>query len=216
MRARASSFPLPRCLSSRSGPPMANAWRRRRSRSSSVSSQSWPLVMVPSYLAEGRSVHTEVSYCSLCDRREHDWGEPMIRLTEDEAWAEIAAAHTGILTTLRRDGMPIALPVWFVAEDRTVAMRTPGATKKIARIRQRSASLVSGRIGGTLGRPACRPPHRARGNRLRRAGDTPHRGGHRYQVRRLSPAVRGLARGRRVSSATPTRSICALWPRARS
>lgn len=68
----------------------------------------------------------------------------MIRLTEDEAWAEIAAAHTGILTTLRRDGMPIALPVWFVAEERTVAMRTPAATKKIARVRNdpRASFLV--------------------------------------------------------------------------
>jgi PPOX class probable F420-dependent enzyme len=68
----------------------------------------------------------------------------MIRLSEDEAWAEIAGAHTGILTTLRRDGMPIALPVWFVAEDRTVAMRTPAGTKKIARIRNdpRASFLV--------------------------------------------------------------------------
>ncbi|MGO9152886.1 pyridoxamine 5'-phosphate oxidase family protein [Mycobacterium sp.] len=68
----------------------------------------------------------------------------MIRLTEDEAWAEIAATHTGILTTLRRDGMPIALPVWFVAEDRTVAMTTPAGTKKIARVRHdpRASFLV--------------------------------------------------------------------------
>jgi PPOX class probable F420-dependent enzyme len=68
----------------------------------------------------------------------------MIRLTDDEAWAEIAAAHTGILTTLRRDGMPIALPVWFVAEGRTVAMRTPAGTKKIARVRNdpRASFLV--------------------------------------------------------------------------
>ena len=58
----------------------------------------------------------------------------MIRLTADEAWDEIASAHTGILTTLRRDGMPIALPVWFVAEDRTIAMMTPAGTKKIARV----------------------------------------------------------------------------------
>ena len=42
----------------------------------------------------------------------------MSRLTADEAWREIASAHTGILTTLRRDGMPIALSVWFVVEDR--------------------------------------------------------------------------------------------------
>ncbi|MGO8938367.1 MAG: pyridoxamine 5'-phosphate oxidase family protein [Mycobacterium sp.] len=68
----------------------------------------------------------------------------MIRLTEDEAWVEIAGAHTGILTTLRRDGMPIALPVWFVAEDRTVAMRTPAGTKKLARVRNdpRASFLV--------------------------------------------------------------------------
>jgi len=68
----------------------------------------------------------------------------MIRLTEDEAWAEIASAHTGILTTLRRDGMPIALPVWFVAEDRTIAMMTPAGTKKIARVRHdpRASFLV--------------------------------------------------------------------------
>jgi PPOX class probable F420-dependent enzyme len=68
----------------------------------------------------------------------------MIRLTEDQAWAEIAGAHTGILTTLRRDGMPIALPVWFVAEDRTVAMRTPAGTKKVSRVRRdpRASFLV--------------------------------------------------------------------------
>ena len=58
-----------------------------------------------------------------------------IRLTPDEAWDAVDAAHTGILTTLRRDGMPIALPVWFVVDDRTVAMITPAGTKKIARVR---------------------------------------------------------------------------------
>jgi PPOX class probable F420-dependent enzyme len=72
------------------------------------------------------------------------WSEPMIRLTPDEAWDEIASAHTGILTTLRRDGMPITLPVWFVAEDRTIAMMTPSGTKKIARVRRdpRASFLV--------------------------------------------------------------------------
>src|SRR5271155_3465040 len=67
-----------------------------------------------------------------------------IRLTPDEAWEAVGAAHTGILTTLRRDGMPIALPVWFVVEDRTVAMMTPAGTKKIARVRHdpRASFLV--------------------------------------------------------------------------
>lgn len=58
----------------------------------------------------------------------------MIRLTPDEAWDVIASAHTAILTTLRRDGTPIALPVWFVVEDRTVVIMTPAGTKKIARV----------------------------------------------------------------------------------
>jgi PPOX class probable F420-dependent enzyme len=72
------------------------------------------------------------------------WSDTMIRLTEEEAWQEIASAHTGILTTLRRDGMPIALPVWFVAEGRTVELMTPARTKKIARVRHdpRASFLV--------------------------------------------------------------------------
>jgi len=67
-----------------------------------------------------------------------------IRLTEDEAWEAVQSAHTGILTTLRRDGMPIALPVWFAVDDRTVVLSTPASTKKIARIRHdpRASFLV--------------------------------------------------------------------------
>ena len=37
-----------------------------------------------------------------------------VRLSDEEAWAELAAAHTGIFTTLRRDGRPVTLPTWFV------------------------------------------------------------------------------------------------------
>ena len=67
-----------------------------------------------------------------------------IRLTVDEAWEAVESAHTGILITLRRDGMPIALPVWFVVDDRSVALMTPAGTKKIARIRHdpRASFLV--------------------------------------------------------------------------
>jgi PPOX class probable F420-dependent enzyme len=67
-----------------------------------------------------------------------------IRLTVDEAWEAVESAHTGILTTLRRDGMPIALPVWFVVDDRSVALTTPAGTKKIARIQHdpRASFLV--------------------------------------------------------------------------
>jgi PPOX class probable F420-dependent enzyme len=57
-----------------------------------------------------------------------------VRLSEDEAWAELAAAHTGILTTLRRDGRPVSLPVWFVALDRHVYLRTPAGTHKVGHV----------------------------------------------------------------------------------
>ncbi|ADP81269.1 pyridoxamine 5'-phosphate oxidase family protein [Pseudofrankia inefficax] len=67
-----------------------------------------------------------------------------IRLTDDEAWAAIEAAHTGILTTLRADGRPITLPTWFVVVDRTVCLRTPVGSKKVARVRRdpRASFLV--------------------------------------------------------------------------
>ena len=57
-----------------------------------------------------------------------------VRLTEDEAWAELAAAHTGILTTLRRDGRPVPLPVWFVVLERHVYVRTPSRTRKVEHV----------------------------------------------------------------------------------
>ena len=57
-----------------------------------------------------------------------------IRLDVDDAWAALARAHTGILTTLRGDGAPIALPVWFVVLDRRVYVSGPARTKKFARI----------------------------------------------------------------------------------
>jgi nitroimidazol reductase NimA-like FMN-containing flavoprotein (pyridoxamine 5'-phosphate oxidase superfamily) len=67
-----------------------------------------------------------------------------IRLSRDEAWDVLASSHTGIFTTLRRDGMPIALPVWFVALDRTICLAAPTRTKKLARLRHdpRASFLV--------------------------------------------------------------------------
>jgi hypothetical protein len=57
-----------------------------------------------------------------------------IRLSDDELWAELERAHTGIYTTLRRDGWPISLPTWFVALDRQLYISTPGRSKKVVRI----------------------------------------------------------------------------------
>jgi hypothetical protein len=63
---------------------------------------------------------------------------PAIReraVTPDEAERRLAAAHTGIVTTLRRDGVPISTPVWFVVHDGAVHFGTPSRSKKAARLR---------------------------------------------------------------------------------
>jgi PPOX class probable F420-dependent enzyme len=59
-----------------------------------------------------------------------------VRLNDDEAWEVLRAAHTGILTTLRRDGSPVALPVWFVVDGKTILVSGPSTTKKFVRVRR--------------------------------------------------------------------------------
>jgi nitroimidazol reductase NimA-like FMN-containing flavoprotein (pyridoxamine 5'-phosphate oxidase superfamily) len=58
-----------------------------------------------------------------------------IRLTEDEAWTMLEEQRVGILTSIRRDGTPISLPLWYVPMDRRIYLRGPVASKKIARVR---------------------------------------------------------------------------------
>jgi PPOX class probable F420-dependent enzyme len=67
-----------------------------------------------------------------------------IRLTADEAWDVLERSHTGILTTLKADGSPVTLPIWFVALDRAICFSAPSQTKKVARIRHdpRASFLV--------------------------------------------------------------------------
>jgi hypothetical protein len=59
-----------------------------------------------------------------------------VLLSDDEAWAELERAHTGILTTMRRDGMPVTLPTWFVVLDRRVYVRTPAKTRKVSHVQR--------------------------------------------------------------------------------
>jgi PPOX class probable F420-dependent enzyme len=67
-----------------------------------------------------------------------------IRLSDDEAWAFLEQGHTGVLTTLRADGRPVSLPVWFVVLDRVIYTQTPAGAKKAARVQRdpRAAFLV--------------------------------------------------------------------------
>ena len=58
-----------------------------------------------------------------------------VRLNEDEIWEFLERGHTGIFTSLRRDGFPVALPVWYVALDRYIYLSGPAHTKKFARVR---------------------------------------------------------------------------------
>jgi nitroimidazol reductase NimA-like FMN-containing flavoprotein (pyridoxamine 5'-phosphate oxidase superfamily) len=63
-------------------------------------------------------------------------------MDDDEIWDFLTEAHTGILTTLKRDGTPVALPVWFAVVDRRIYTGTRG--KKLLRIAHdaRSSFLV--------------------------------------------------------------------------
>jgi PPOX class probable F420-dependent enzyme len=58
-----------------------------------------------------------------------------VRLSEEEAWEFVTQSRTGILTTLRSDGYPVSLPIWFVVLDGAVYTRTPAKAKKVARVR---------------------------------------------------------------------------------
>jgi nitroimidazol reductase NimA-like FMN-containing flavoprotein (pyridoxamine 5'-phosphate oxidase superfamily) len=65
-----------------------------------------------------------------------------VRMDRDEAWDYVQKAHTGILTTLRKDGVPIAIPLWFAIVDGRIYFRTRG--KKLGRIKrdERASFLV--------------------------------------------------------------------------
>lgn len=59
-----------------------------------------------------------------------------VRLSDDEAWEFLGTSHTGILTSLRRDGVPVSLPVWFVVDGRSVLVAGPASSYKFLRLRR--------------------------------------------------------------------------------
>lgn len=71
-----------------------------------------------------------------------------VRLSRQEAWDRLRDAHTGIFVSLRRDGVPIALPGWHVVVDQTIYVGIRG--KKVLPVRHdsRASFLVEGGIGG--------------------------------------------------------------------
>lgn len=76
---------------------------------------------------------------------------PGVRLTDPEIWDLVTDAHTGIMTTLRRDGMPIALPVWFASVDRMIYVHTRGKKlRRLARDARASFLVESGEAWAEL------------------------------------------------------------------
>lgn len=57
-----------------------------------------------------------------------------IALSDNEVWRFLAAQEVGVLTTLRADGSPVSVPVWFLAFDRKVYVAGPSATAKFRRV----------------------------------------------------------------------------------
>lgn len=55
-----------------------------------------------------------------------------VRMDPDEVWDFLAEGHTGILTTLRADGVPIAMPIWYAVVAEAIYLRTRG--KKLSRL----------------------------------------------------------------------------------
>jgi nitroimidazol reductase NimA-like FMN-containing flavoprotein (pyridoxamine 5'-phosphate oxidase superfamily) len=58
-----------------------------------------------------------------------------IRLDDEEVWALLDERRVGVFTSLRRDGTPISLPVWYAPIRRRVYLHTPPQSKKLARVR---------------------------------------------------------------------------------
>ena len=57
-------------------------------------------------------------------------------MNDEEVRGFLAAAHTGVLSTLRADGRPAAAPVWFVLDGGDVVVRTRSGSAKAAHVRR--------------------------------------------------------------------------------
>lgn len=59
-----------------------------------------------------------------------------VRMTSEELATHLDHALTGTLTSLRKDGRPVTLPMWFVVIDGHIHVRTRSESAKTARMRQ--------------------------------------------------------------------------------
>jgi Pyridoxamine 5'-phosphate oxidase len=61
-----------------------------------------------------------------------------VTLSPEQQREFLERGHTGTVTTLKQDGSPVTLPVWYVVVDNAVYIRTPLRTKKVTRLRNDS------------------------------------------------------------------------------
>ncbi len=73
----------------------------------------------------------------------------MGQMSKADREAFLAVNRYGILTTLRRDGSPIAIPVWFDWDGSSVRMFTTAASPKLRRLANdaRASVLVTNHVG---------------------------------------------------------------------
>ena len=57
-------------------------------------------------------------------------------MSDAERTAFLQSGHTGLLSTLRADGAPSAVPMWFVVHDGSVWIRTLARSHKAAHLRR--------------------------------------------------------------------------------
>jgi hypothetical protein len=70
-----------------------------------------------------------------------------LQLTDTERDELLGTAHTAMITTLRRDGWPVTLPIWFVWADGHIHVGTPPASAKMKRIRHDDRCCVLVEVG---------------------------------------------------------------------
>jgi nitroimidazol reductase NimA-like FMN-containing flavoprotein (pyridoxamine 5'-phosphate oxidase superfamily) len=58
-----------------------------------------------------------------------------IRLTEAESWEFLERSRVGVFTSLKQDGTPISLPVWFAPLEGRIYLHGPSSSKKFTRVR---------------------------------------------------------------------------------
>jgi PPOX class probable F420-dependent enzyme len=58
-----------------------------------------------------------------------------IRLTEAESWEFLERSRVGVFTSLKQDGTPISLPVWFAPLEGRIYLHGPSNSKKFTRVR---------------------------------------------------------------------------------